>query len=43
MSLTWDNIDMEEKTAFLHQDSTKGRNAERVILNAIAIETLEEL
>jgi len=43
MSLTWDNIDMKEKIAYLHQDSTKGRKAERVILNALAIETLEEL
>jgi len=43
MSLTWDNIDMEEKIAYLHQDSTKGRKAERVILNALAIEVLEEL
>jgi len=43
MSLTWDNIDMVEKIAYLHQDSTKGRKAERVILNALAIEILEEL
>ncbi|MBV5350246.1 site-specific integrase, partial [bacterium] len=43
MSLTWDNIDMEERIAYLHQDSTKGRKAERVILNALAIEILEEL
>jgi len=43
LSLTWDNIDMEEKIAYLHQDNTKGGKAERVILNALAIETLEEL
>ena len=43
MTLTWDNIDMVEKTAYLHQDSTKGKKAERVILNALAMETLEEL
>lgn len=43
MTLTWDRIDMKEKIAYLHQDNTKGRKAERVILNALAIETLEEL
>ncbi|MGD9491482.1 MAG: tyrosine-type recombinase/integrase [Methanoregulaceae archaeon] len=35
MTLTWDRIDMEQKIAYLHQDVTKGRKAERVILNAL--------
>jgi integrase len=43
MTLTWDRIDMKAKMAYLHQDTTKGRKAERVILNALAMETLEEL
>lgn len=43
MQLTWDNIDLEEKIAYLHQDTTKGSKAERVILNALAMETVEEL
>lgn len=43
MMLTWELIDMKEKIAYLHQDSTKGRKAERVILNALAIDTLQEL
>lgn len=43
MMLTWDHIDLDEKIAFLHQDNTKGTKSERVILNALAIEILEEL
>ena len=43
MMLTWDSIDMEEKIAYLHQDNTKGSKSERVILNALAIDILEEL
>jgi len=43
MSLTWDNVDMNEKIAHLPKDTTKNGDARLVSLNDQALETLNQL
>lgn len=43
MCLTWDDVDLEGRIAYLREDTTKGGKAERVFLNDLAMEALKDV
>lgn len=43
MSITYDDLDMDNRIAYLRQDTTKGGKPERVFLNDLAMSALEEV